>query len=85
MIVSTGEVQRGGATLAHELGHVNQARQLDWLYLPTYIASIPGTIWEHGFDWHDFHPAERAANDRAGLLPNGAPPTGWQYPYGTGR
>ncbi len=85
LIVSSGEIKKGSPLLAHELGHVNQARQLGLFYLPAYVAAIPGTIYEHGFNFHDFHPAEENANARAGLLPNGLPPPGWEYPWLIGR
>lgn len=35
--------------------HVNQSRQLGLLYLPAYVASIPGTVYEHGFNVHTQH------------------------------
>jgi hypothetical protein len=86
LIVSTGEVKPGGAILAHELVHaVDQAPALGWRYLPTYVLAIPGAMWDGGLDMHDTHPAERIANQRAGLNSDGSEPPGWQYPWSIGR
>jgi RHS repeat-associated protein len=85
LIASTGDVPTGSALLAHELGHVNQARQLGGWYLPAYVLAIPGTVLLHGLDWHDYHPAEENANERAHLNHDQSAPENWQYPWPIGR
>jgi hypothetical protein len=62
--------------MRHELGHVAQARELSWGYLPTYIVeyflvapAVQDEFAKRGYSisFHDAHPMELDANYRAGL------------------
>lgn len=79
LIVSSTDIGTDPTTspvLRHEFGHVQQARALGPLYLPTYAAlSVPAALDWAAFsyvgglniDLHDWHPMEIMANDYAHL------------------
>lgn len=75
LIVSTSNVVPGGATLAHELGHTEQAQLLGDRYLPGYVSFFE-------LNW-SAHPMEQDANRRAGLVGwnGGSAPDGWTFPF----
>lgn len=73
LIVSTGELPE--RVLEHEMGHVEQARELGPFYLPVYAGTaflVPG-VWlaanasGHPLSIHDAHPMERNADLGRGL------------------
>jgi len=68
LIISSTKAPPEGPLMRHEMGHVEQARELGLFYQAAYIGLAIGTAIRAGPNqMHTFHPMEVDANIRAGL------------------
>lgn len=68
LIISSLNASDNPTLIRHELGHVEQAKEMGLLYMPTYVVQWLLACAHYGLDdAHKYHPMEVDANARAGL------------------